>query len=128
MTFGWDDGDLPISNFEKVPSRNTQVAQGHRWTEVNVYDRQNEQNVITFDVGGGFATHAECQWHVMTLDTQLRGRWQALFTVGGRGETPRTCFLGGCTISARTRYNGVSWVASYTITGGRIRETMTDNQ
>jgi len=128
MIFGWDDGDLPVSNFEKAPSRITQVAQGHRWTEVDVYDRQNEQNVITFDVGGGFTTHADCQWHVMTLDTQLRGWWQVLFTVGGRGEPQKTCNMTGCTIVARTRYNGVSWSANYTITAGRIRETLTDNQ
>lgn len=128
MIFGWDDGGLPISRYRKVPSRITQVAQGHRWTEVDVYDRQNEQNTITFDVEGVFATHTECQWHVNTLDTQLRGRWQVLISMGGLGETGKNCFLNGCTITAATAFDGVSWVANYAIIGGRIRETLSDNQ
>lgn len=128
MTFGWDDGGLPISGFHKTPSRITQVAQGHRWSESVVYDRDNTSNTIAFDVAGGFATHAECQWYVLTMDTQLIGRWVVLITVGEPGEPRKTCRLEGCTICAATAFNGVSWVANYTIVGGRIRETLSDNQ
>lgn len=128
LTFGDDAAGLPIIGFHKIPSRITQVAQGHRWSESSVYDRDNTSNTITFDVSAGFATHAECQWYVLTMDTQLIGRWQVLITVGGPGETAKTCHIDGCAIIAATAFIGVSWVASYTITGGRIRETITDNQ
>lgn len=126
MVFGDDDGGLPISNFDPKPTRLIQVIQGCRWREAQAIDRSNSQTNLTFDVDGGFASHTDCQWFVLTQEAKLVGQWDVTITVGGRGEAMKTCWIQSAVVQASPRYNGVAWVAQYQITGGRIRETSKD--
>lgn len=101
-----------------------QVVSGCRWTDVEVFDRGNEINTITFSINKAFSSAALCEQGMLYHKVVLRGRWDAFFMLYGTSNLRwmKNVVVRTITMAHRGCYTPVG----YEIIGGRIRQAQND--
>jgi hypothetical protein len=105
-----------------TPERAVQIAQGCRWVDVEPYDRANEQNTLTLEVTRRYSTADECALGALHEQARLRGQWGVYFYIGSNRNWIKNTVV---RVTSRGR-EGVLWNITYQITGGRVREALSD--
>jgi|WetSurMetagenome_2_1015567.scaffolds.fasta_scaffold262298_2 hypothetical protein len=117
-------GQVLHDQFTVADGTMEQVAQGCRWVDVDVFDRANEQNVITFVVDQQHDSIDDAERFLMEQKIALRGLWSANFVVG---NAVATRWIKNCVCRmVDARYLGRSTQITYRITGGRFRLSAAD--
>lgn len=119
-----DDTSEPHYDLALNGQNAVQVASGCRWTDVDVFDRGNEVNVITFGVNKGFTSIALAEQGMLYHKSLLRGRWDAYFQLYGT-------FNMRWMKNAVVRVVGITNIGllvrvNYEIIGGRFRQSQSD--
>ena len=117
----------PPSNYTETPSSIDQVATGLRWREAVPFDRGNVTTVIDFDQLQRHATTAAAEKFIATLTAGLTGEWE-VYIREGDGKGGVRWLKSALVRPAQLGYDGVKSMVHYRITGGRMRETLTDTE
>jgi hypothetical protein len=115
-----DNGEIESIDFNG--ERQLQIDDGPRWEEIQVRDRLNEKNTITFVVNRGHESLVACERYCI-LHSRLVPRIAAVFRM--------ICNAGGPRVELKIRNAGIATVSSkyigslsthqYQVIGGRIQ-------
>jgi hypothetical protein len=117
----------PPSNYVETPSSIDQIATGLRWREAVPYDRGNDTTVIDWDQVQRHASTAAAEKFIATLKAGLAGEWE-VYIREGDGKGGVRWLKSALVRPAQLGYLSVQSTVHYRITGGRMRESLTDTE
>lgn len=117
----------PPANYIETPSSIDQIATGLRWREAVPFDRGNDTTVIDWDQVQRHETVAAAEKFIATLKAGLTGEW-GVYIREGDGKGGVRWLKSALVRPAPLAYNGIQSTVHYRITGGRMRESLTDTE
>jgi hypothetical protein len=95
------------------------IATGIRWPEIEIHDRENEQNVYSFTVEREHATPAASEEYLLRHELKLPRKASVSFQSEDGGSS--TTWLNNAFIrNTEASYSGCTTIHTYQIIGGRM--------